>query len=585
MPTIGDAVIDGFKPTASWVDNGIEWVGDVAEFYKERGAIEREAAAKLAALASKFHTKKASKTSAVSVGDHPVTTPGSLECSSMESWATLLNLTEQMAQDRQHLADTFQKHISDDLESLQTRFSDISKLYAKINEHIEEERDQQYRHCRKSKAHYDQCCESMESARAKGKKSIESKENEMNRAKNHYLIAINVSNRIKDKFYHDDLPQLLDDFQLVNEARVAETNKLLTSGIQAELNLLKKLDESLQSAQSSVKGNLPNRDSQMFVEHNANAMHWADPTDFFFEPSPIWHDNDQMYVQSQDSQQFLVALLNEANERSADCAQDSQKALKVYDNAKSAVKDPGFNELPSIQANPLLKTSVKSLEALILAESKRLETEVEIEAIETGTASVDMSHVPQTRVKVQRSLFGKKKEVVEVVGEGASTGHKSLGLTSLLARTSLGSGGSGGGSSGGSGTQALVLYDFEADTKQELSVQAGSTLELLAGDDGSGWVRLSSPSGSGLVPASYMEIMFGGKQAGGSGAAPPPPPTRGSKDPKVEVLYQYTGQDPSQLTINPGDVISVTKGDEGGWTTGVLRGQSGIFPSAYVRPM
>lgn len=85
MPTIGDAVIDGFKSTSSWVDNGIEWIGDVAEFYKERGAIERDAAAKLAALASKFHSKKASKSSAVSVGDHPVTTPGSLECSSMES--------------------------------------------------------------------------------------------------------------------------------------------------------------------------------------------------------------------------------------------------------------------------------------------------------------------------------------------------------------------------------------------------------------------------------------------------------------------------------------------------------------------
>lgn len=584
MPTIGDAVIDGFKSTSSWVDNGIEWIGDVAEFYKERGAIERDAAAKLAALASKFHSKKASKSSAVSVGDHPVTTPGSLECSSMESWTTLLNITEQMAEDRQHLADTFQKHVSDELESLQTRFTDVSKLYSKINEHVEEERDQQYRHCRKSKANYDQCCEHMESARAKGKRSVESKENDMYRAKNNYLVSINVSNRIKDKFYHDDLPQLLDDFQLVNEARVAETNKLLTLGIQSELGLLKQLEQSLQGAQSAVKDNLPNRDSQMFVEHNANAMHWADPTDFFFEPSPIWHDNDLMYVQSQDSQQFLVALLGEANERSVGCAQDSQKALKVYDNAKSAVQDHGFNDLPSIQANPLLKSSAKALETLIMAESKRLETEVEIEAIEAGTASIDMSHVPQTRVKVQRSLFGKKKEVVEVVGEGTSTGHKSLGLTSLLARTSLGSSGAGGAGGASGGTQALVLYDFEADTKQELSVKAGSTLELLSGDDGSGWVRLSSPSGSGLVPASYVEIMFGGKQAGGA-SAPPPPPTRGSQDTKVEVLYHYTGQDPSQLTINPGDVIAVTKGDEGGWMTGIMRGQSGIFPSAYVRPM
>jgi formin-binding protein 1 len=61
------------------VSNGITWLDDVQAFYRERSAIEKEYAARLSALAKKYFEKKAKKTSGLSVGDNPVTTPGSLE--------------------------------------------------------------------------------------------------------------------------------------------------------------------------------------------------------------------------------------------------------------------------------------------------------------------------------------------------------------------------------------------------------------------------------------------------------------------------------------------------------------------------
>jgi hypothetical protein len=70
---------DGFKPVNAWVANGINWLDDIQQFYRERSVIEKEYSAKLNALAKKYYEKKAKKSSNLSVGDTPSMTPGSLE--------------------------------------------------------------------------------------------------------------------------------------------------------------------------------------------------------------------------------------------------------------------------------------------------------------------------------------------------------------------------------------------------------------------------------------------------------------------------------------------------------------------------
>lgn len=59
--------------------NGIAWLDDIQQFYRERSVIEKEYSAKLSALAKKYYEKKAKKSCTISVGDTPAMTPGSLE--------------------------------------------------------------------------------------------------------------------------------------------------------------------------------------------------------------------------------------------------------------------------------------------------------------------------------------------------------------------------------------------------------------------------------------------------------------------------------------------------------------------------
>lgn len=583
--TAGDAVLDGYKQTASWYENGVEWLTDVIDFYRERAAIEREAAQKLASLASKHITKKANWSAKVSVGDKPLTTPGSLENMTMQSWMTALTETENIAKERRLLADELSGGIADDLGRLGARFEELGRNYKRFDESLEEYTEKTASQVKRAKHQYREACEAMESARAKGKKNTEPKENEMYRMKNQYLVQLNVANRLKDKYFHDDVPELLDAMQRANEARVAQTNRLLLIACQLEKQRLSNQSKCLDAVSQAVNANNPSLDSDMFVEHNANSFQWADPPDFVFEPSPIWHDDDSMYTQSEDALRHLGALLGDANTRLEGLTMDSEAALKSYEAAQKSAAESDFSKLTPVQAAPLIAAPAAALKKLVECENQRVSTEVEIEAIEAATAGIDMSHVPQTRIKTHRTLFGKKKEVVEVVDSAGVSTHsgRALGLQSLLARTKISGHGNAGSGSGG-GAQANVKYDFTAAGPGELSVSAGEVLDLVDNDDGSGWVKLAGPGGTGLVPASYVDVLFGGMKPGESAKPPPPPPSRGS-NPKMVALYAYDATAEGQLSIQPQDVITVVQGDSGGWTTGILAGKQGIFPTAYAKPL
>ncbi|XP_070536065.1 proline-serine-threonine phosphatase-interacting protein 2-like [Ptychodera flava] len=50
----------------------------------------------------------------------------------------------------------------------------------------------------------------------------------------------------------------------------------------------------------------------------------------------------------------------------------------------------------------------------------------------------------------------------------------------------------------------------------------------------------------------------------------------------VKALYDYTAQGAKELTIQAGDVITVTKSDDNNWWEGICQGRRGMFPTNYV---
>ncbi|GAB6032532.1 hypothetical protein CHUAL_011425 [Chamberlinius hualienensis] len=56
---------------------------------------------------------------------------------------------------------------------------------------------------------------------------------------------------------------------------------------------------------------------------------------------------------------------------------------------------------------------------------------------------------------------------------------------------------------------------------------------------------------------------------------------------KYRVLYAFESRNPDELTIMPGDIVTVytAQSTEPGWLSGELKGQAGWFPEAYVEPL
>ena len=220
-PQFGLELKDGFKPVNAWVANGIAWLDDIQQFYRERSAIEKEYSQKLSALAKKYHEKKAKKTSSLSVGDTPTVTPGSLESASMTTWGVQLTTLESRAAEHDRFSNQLVSALAEPLKHLAARYEDLRKQHAEYASKLEKERDGNYGDLKKTKDKYYGVCQEVENRRKKidssfdhGKQKAQSAyaqhQSDMRNAKNTYLITINVTNKQKERYYHEYIPELLD---------------------------------------------------------------------------------------------------------------------------------------------------------------------------------------------------------------------------------------------------------------------------------------------------------------------------------------------------------------------------------------
>src|SRR5277367_3032407 len=133
------------------VANGISWLEEIQQFYRERATIEKEYSAKLAGLAKRYYEKKAKKSSTLSVGDTPSLTPGSLESASLTTWTTQLTTLEARAAEHDRFGTELIVHVAEPLKQVANRFEELRKSHAEYSAKLEKERDSAYADLKKAK--------------------------------------------------------------------------------------------------------------------------------------------------------------------------------------------------------------------------------------------------------------------------------------------------------------------------------------------------------------------------------------------------------------------------------------------------
>jgi hypothetical protein len=545
------------------------------------------------------------------VGDTPQVTPGSLENASLVTWTEILTQNEQIGKEKQRLASEFSIQVADQIHGIEVRFDDVKKRYSAYNDQLVETRDAAYTDLKKAKSAYDASCQKMEERRLKASKSfdkskekaqskLDEKEADMNNAKNLYLIKINVANRVKDKYYREDIPELLDGLQDVNQARVALVNAFWKQSVNLEKSCVQRCVSSLDRMTAIVEQNKPTLDSAMFVKHNQKS--WSDPVDFVYEPSSIWHDDEKM-VTDDTALRYLRKRLSDSSTKLDNETRVCETKLEEYKKVVEVKKD--ISGMNSNNLTIVLNKHLASLQALTAADTARLIQGVEVETIEKANSGKDLSSIPVETTVKRRGIFGRRKSVKEVQ-------HLSRTVTNL-SQSSAGSGSTKRTSfmssflhRGKSHKKSVVsvtdeqhvraLYSYSANGDDEISVSEGQDLVVVDPDDGTGWVNVRAGAEVGLVPASYVENVLPSMSTesvntvstSGSGTkkkGPAVAPKRGAKKVSYMIaLYDYDAQAPDELTIRAGDKILVVEQDTGnGWTQGELNAMGGAFPTSYAK--
>ncbi|KAI0100127.1 hypothetical protein GGR51DRAFT_371877 [Nemania sp. FL0031] len=394
-PTFGAELKDGFKPANTWVANGIAWLDDIQNFYRERSALEKEHSARLNALAKKYFEKKTKKSTSLSVGDTPAMTPGSLENASLTIWNTHLTTLEARADEHERYGNELIHKVADPLKYYATKFEELRKRHSDYAAKLEAERDSSYADLRKVKGKYDTVCQEVESRRKKSESSFDKARaqsnyqqqlQEMNNMKNTYLIAINVTNKQKEKYYHEFIPEVMDSLQDLSEFRTIKLNTIWTTAASLEATMLTQSNSMMDHLSQEIARNQPHLDSMMYIRHNMGAF--QEPADRAFEPSPVWHDDDAM-VTDEPAKIFLRNVLNKSKGQLGDLRREVDKKRREVEAVKRLKQSvrAGTEKKDEV----VVVTHLSALqEDLHQVDRKRLTAEVETSTITSAVGDVTL---------------------------------------------------------------------------------------------------------------------------------------------------------------------------------------------------
>lgn len=316
---------------------------------------------------------------------------------SLTTWTTQLTTLESVAAEHERYGGELLSHLAEPLKVLGTRYEEIRKRHIEYSEKLEKERDSAYGDLRKIKGKYDTTCQEVENKRKKSENSFDYSKakaqnayqqqiSDMNNVKNTYLISIHVTNKQKEKYYHEYVPDLLDSLQELHESRTVKLNAIWSLAANLELGMLKRNTDFVAHLGQEIPRNVPALDTMMFVRHNAAA--WQEPSDRVFEPSPVWHDDEAMIVDD-TAKIFLRNVLSKSKGQLGELRRDVDKKRKELEGAKrvkQAIRE-GKDKRDEVE---VVRATFALQEQLHEVEQKRITAEVETSTITAAVGDVTL---------------------------------------------------------------------------------------------------------------------------------------------------------------------------------------------------
>lgn len=271
----------------------------------------------------------------------------------------------------------------------------MRKRHSEYADKLTAERDASYEHLRKIKGKYDTTCQEVEARRkkseshydkAKAQSAYQQQIIEMNNAKNTYLITVNVTNKQKEKYYHEYVPEVMDSIQDLNEFRTMKLNGLWTAATRLEDNMLGQSQQMMQKLNQEISRNLPHLDSMMYMRHNMGSF--QEPPNKEFEASPVWHDEPTMVI-DEPAKIYLRNVLGKSKSQLGELRREVDKRKREVASVKATkqkIRD-GTDKRDEVE---VVRQLFALQEELHSADRQRLTAEVEAASITAVVGDVTL---------------------------------------------------------------------------------------------------------------------------------------------------------------------------------------------------
>ncbi|KAF8558331.1 hypothetical protein OG21DRAFT_1475027 [Imleria badia] len=636
VESYGQNLPDQVDRIAGLFDAHLGLINDIHDIYRDRAALEREYASKLQLLVKKATERKNKTATSLVAGDSP-TKPCSdstvQQNTFVNAYAQIITSMSKVAQDHVQLADTITAQVTEPLKGLERRNENLKRKQSQFYQKLLSERERIYQ----DRLKYDSGCAEVDVYR---QKQYEQHRDDMHTSKNVYLVSIAVANRVKGKFYTEDLLNL-EDVQELQTRLVENCTNVLLQAQTIQVSHQEVLKDRLASVTVALDGIQPHKDQNLFVDLNIRPF--TLPGDWSFEPCTSHYDTGEICLETspkvflqnklarsrgklQELESDLGAKRDEVEKYSNLIASYSaDNTLGNIDDAVNGYLDTQHQVTFSATSELVFRTEIDTIAAALgddeggssphdfksssfsipttcgycktsiwglnkLGKTCRAcglsvhgKCELKVPAECTSVRGDHKISESPSRTSSTISRKEKSNEDPRVAFSGRHSSHSSA--ADDVAETSPPSSSVRVDAPHGY-PSARVVFDFSASSPFELSVSEGTIVHVVEEDDGSGWVKVTdNHGGKGLVPASYLETadVKSLELSGGSER----PQASGQF---VRVIYDYEAQGPDELSIKEGETLELSSGPYGGqnradgWWEGYSNdGTKGIFPSNYHR--
>ncbi|CEH15814.1 Cdc42-interacting protein CIP4 [Ceraceosorus bombacis] len=626
--SFGSSLPDALHPLLSISSSHISLATDLSTFLAERANLEREYAGKLQSITKKSREKVERRAVECFAGPEPNSRVEQSEALRQSTLLACVNkylgASDEHANAAAELAEQLDG-VGQDLGGGAKKRAEIVKKHAAFASRLLAERDRVYKDRLSAKAKYDDSCMELESARAKkvsaeaegkhadrAQRAFQEAEEAMEARKNAYLLSVSNANRAKAAFYRASLPATTDNLQTLWTLSTSRMVDALASASEHSADFHVRLKDVWGEAEGERRSVDVGADQTLYVQLNKQLNGWQEPPDEQFEESKGFYDTAE-FRNTEATKVLLQNRLLKARTRLDELyplIEAKRKESEGLERLRGAyLENSKLGNVDDVM-DQLLETARETCFLEFQASVADSEAEEIVQVI--GDDSSDARpHNTSVSLGLSRSATTASRASVAsassstVGGPTAAADRRSVPPTAraVPAPTTAAPHGSGAAAilaaaaqdSEQSGASGKMLYAYDANGDDEVSVSEDEGVIILAGDDG-GWSRVQTASGSsGLVPTSYVDqsAAFTAPTAPAPIPARPPPTSRATKPAqtpqvkRVTALYDYAAQGNDEIDLTEGEQVELTGkglafGD--GWAQGRdANGRVGLFPAGYVR--